>query len=143
MVQIRKCTSADFQQVATLLVQLWPKKGQNLGKLRGVYDRAMVSTAQRYVCAVDNGEIVGFLSLSFRNSLWQEALLANIDELVVAERRRGEGIGSALLGHAEELARKTGATRLELDSAFHRTEAHAFYEKHGFEKRALLFSLEL
>jgi hypothetical protein len=33
--------------------------------------------------------------------------------------------------------------RLELDSAFHRTNAHAFYDKLGFEKRAYLFTKEI
>lgn len=143
MWQIRKCANADFQRVAGLLVQLWPQKVQNLSKLRGVYERALLSTSQRYICAAEAGEVIGFLSISFKNSLWQEALLANIDELVVAEARRGEGIGSALLDHAVDLARKTGAARIELDSAFHRTEAHEFYERHGFEKRAFLFTMAL
>lgn len=143
MAQIRKCANADFQQVAALLEQLWPQKAQNLAKLRTVYDRAMTSTTQRYVCAVENGEIVGFASLSFKNSLWQEAALASIDELVVAERARGQGIGGALLDHMIDIARKTGCTRIELDSAFHRTEAHEFYDHRGFEKRAFLFTMEL
>ena len=143
MWQIRKCANADFQQVATLLVQLWPKKAQNISKLRAVYDRAMISTTQRYICAVENGEIVGFASLSIKNSLWQEALLANIDELVVAERARGRGVGGALLDAIVELARKNGCARVELDSAFHRTAAHEFYEHEGFEKRAFLFTMEL
>lgn len=143
MAQIRKCVSADFQQIATLLVQLWPQKVQNLAKLRGAFDRAMASTTQRYVCAVEDGEIVGFASFSMKYSLWQEALLAGLDELVVDEVWRGQGIGGALLDYVVEIARKTGCTRIELDSAFHRTEAHEFYERRGFEKRALLFTMAL
>jgi Acetyltransferases len=143
MAQIRKCVSADFQQIAALLVQLWPQKAQNLSKLRGAFDRAMASTTQRYVCATENGEIVGFASFSMKNSLWQEALLANLDELVVDEASRGQGIGGALLDYVVEIARKTGCGRIELDSAFHRTEAHEFYERRGFEKRAFLFTMAL
>jgi len=36
-----------------------------------------------------------------------------------------------------------GLKRLELDSAFHREQAHEFYLKLGFEKRAFLFSYPL
>lgn len=143
MVQIRKCVSADFEQIAALLVQLWPQKAQNLTKLRGAFDRALASTMQRYVCAVEDGEIVGFASLSMRYSLWQEALLANIDELVVDEDQRGQGVGSQLVDYVLDIARKTGCIRVELDSAFHRTEAHEFYERRGFEKRAFLFTMPL
>jgi glucosamine-phosphate N-acetyltransferase len=143
MAQIRKCVSADFGQVAALLVQLWPQKVQNLAKLHGAFDRALISTTQRYVCAVEDGEIVGFASLSMKSSLWQEALLANLDELVVDEAWRGRGIGGALIDYVVEIARKTGCSRLELDSAFHRTDAHEFYERRGFEKRAFLFTMAL
>jgi hypothetical protein len=30
--------------------------------------------------------------------------------------------------------------RVELESAFHRKKAHAFYERQGFENRGYLFS---
>ena len=43
----------------------------------------------------------------------------------------------------EELAVGVGCRRLELDSAFHFKEAHAFYEQRRFERRALLFSKAL
>ena len=45
-----------------------------------------------------------------------------------------------LLERLASLARERGCRAMELDSAFHRVEAHAFYEKLGFEKRAFLFA---
>lgn len=143
MPQIRRCTNGDFEQVTSLLVQLWPKKVQNLSKLRGVYERALGVTNQRYVCAIEGGSLVGFASLSIKNSLWEEGPLANIDEFVVDEEARGQGVGTALLEHMIDFARKSGCTRIELDSAFHRTEAHAFYEHKGFEQRAYLYTMKL
>ncbi len=143
MPQIRKCLNSDFEQVTSLLVQLWPKKVQNLSKLRGIYERALIATNQRYFVAVESGLIVGFVSLSLKNSLWEAGPLANIDEMVVDEEHRGEGIGSALMEHVIDTARKLGCGRIELDSAFHRTDAHAFYEKKGFEQRAYLFTMQL
>lgn len=143
MAQIRKCTNADFEQVASLLLQLWPSKKQNLSKLRGAFDRAMASTNQRYSCAIDNGDVVGFCSVSMKASLWEEGTVASIDELVVDDPSRGQGIGTALLDYVIDMARKAGCGRIELDSAFHRTEAHSFYERKGFEKRAFLFTMAL
>ncbi len=143
MWQIRKCTNADFGQVAALLLQLWPNKVQNLSKLRGVFDRAMASTNQRYICAVDEGNVVGFCSVSVKNSMWEEGPLAHVDELVVDDASRGQGIGSELLDYVVDMTRKSGCGRIELDSAFHRTDAHTFYERKGFEKRAFLFTMEL
>jgi GNAT superfamily N-acetyltransferase len=41
------------------------------------------------------------------------------------------------------LAKQKGCRVIELDSAFHREEAHRFYEHLGFEKRAYLFTKTL
>ena len=48
-----------------------------------------------------------------------------------------------MMQRIEELAAGVGCRRLELDSAFHFKEAHAFYEQRRFERRALLFSKAL
>ncbi len=143
MWQIRKGTNSDFEQVTSLLLQLWPSKKQDPLRLKGAYERGLASSNQRYFVAVDNGLIVGFVSLSFKNSLWQEGLLANIDEMVVDDEARGQGIGKALVEYAIDLARKSGCTRIELDSAFYRTESHAFYEHLGFEQRAYLYTMAI
>jgi ribosomal protein S18 acetylase RimI-like enzyme len=71
------------------------------------------------------------------------ANLGNIDELVVDIEYRNRGIGRLLINEMEAIAKHRGCKRLELDSAFHRTTAHAFYEKQGFERRAWLFTKEI
>lgn len=143
MWQIRKCSSADFDRVAALLRQLWPNKPMDASRLKLAWDRSLASTSQRLVCAVENGDVLGFCSLSIKNSLWNEGPLAHVDELIVAERAREQGIGTGLMDYVIDLAEKAGCTRVELDSAFHREQAHAYYESKGFEKRAFLFSLPI
>ena len=44
---------------------------------------------------------------------------------------------------AIKLAIESGCASIELDSAFHREDAHRFYESQGFENRAFLFSKSL
>ena len=51
----------------------------------------------------------------------------------------GQGIGRLLLRDAERRARQGGAARLEVTSAGHRTEAHAFYRACGFSEGAVRF----
>lgn len=143
MITIRDCVKEDFPAIAGLLGQLWPGSAIDLDCLRAAFERGLTSAAQHYCCAVQSGKIVGFCSLTFKNSLWQQGLMAHLDELVVDEAQRGRGIGTQLLSHAIEIAKNSHAIRLELDSAFHRKEAHKFYEQHGFENRALLFSFQL
>jgi GNAT superfamily N-acetyltransferase len=143
MMQIRPCSSEDFGGVLDLLKQLWPEKPLDPVSLRTVYDRALECDFQRYICATDGGRIIGFASLSVKNNLWQEGFLGHVDELVVDSGYRGHGVGTELLEHLIVIARQRGCRLVELDTAFHRKEAHDFYERMGFENRGYVFSKSL
>jgi len=123
-----------------LLAQLWPGKPLDPMGLRNVYNRALASDRQLYLCALDGQQVVGFGSLAIKANLWSEAFVGFVDEMVVDEAHRGQGIGSQILGQLTIWAREHGCNRIELDSAFHRKGAHAFYERHGFQSRGYLFS---
>ena len=56
-----------------------------------------------------------------------------IHQIAVHERYRKQGIGRALFQTIEDLAEQQGITHLELDSWAFNTDAHAFFEKLGFE----------
>ena len=140
MLQIRPCSSDDFSGVLILLKQLWPEKSLDPASLRIAYDRALASDSQRYICATDGEQVIGFGSLTVNNNLWQEGYLGHVDELVVDGDFRGRGVGAQLLEHLIVIAKQRGCRRIELDSGFHRPNAHRFYERHGFENRGYLFS---
>jgi ribosomal protein S18 acetylase RimI-like enzyme len=141
---IRRCRSDDFDAVLALLRQLWPARELDVAALRDVYRKGLASDRQAYLCAADPGEkLIAFGSLSVRNSIWQQGPLANVDELVVDEQWRGRGIGTDLLERLSDCAREMGCRRIELDSALHRKEAHAFYESRGFERMSFLFTRPL
>ena len=54
-----------------------------------------------------------------------------VDDLCVCENRRGEGIGTKLLEHAVEYAKKNGCVCVELNVWECNKGAIAFYEKFG------------
>lgn len=139
MVQIRECKAEDFDNVVALLCQLWPGKQLDSASLRRVYDRALASDRQVYLCA-ELDRVVGFGSLAIKSNLWSESFVGYVDEMVVDGVHQGRGIGSQILDHLISWARERGCNRIELDSAFHRKGAHAFYERRGFQSRAFLFS---
>jgi ribosomal protein S18 acetylase RimI-like enzyme len=140
MIQIRPATIEDFDQLLGLFRQLWPTKAIVPERLRLVFSRVIETPYKQYFCAVEGGMTVGLGSVSFKDNLWQEGEIAYVEELVVHENCRGKGAGSMLLEHLISLAMDRGCRRIELDTAFHREAAHRFYEKHGLEKRAYLFS---
>lgn len=129
----------DFQAVFQLPSQLWPDKDLDVAALRRVYERGLRANAQVYLCAIDGENVVGFASLTIKSNLWEGANLGHIDELIVDEKYRGRGLGTQLLEDIIAQARQRGCARVELDSAFHRTKAHQFYERQGFENPGIPF----
>jgi ribosomal protein S18 acetylase RimI-like enzyme len=141
--KIRNCKTKDFDIVFELLKQLWPGKELNKSSLKNVFEQIIRSENEESVCAEINGNVVGFCTLSVRNSLWQESRMGHICELVVDESFRGKQIGTNLINFVCKIAKKRGCKKIELDSAFHREKAHQFYANLEFENRAYLFSKNL
>jgi GNAT superfamily N-acetyltransferase len=143
MVQLRKAIPEDFADLLILFRQLWPTKPINEGRLREVFLRVIAAPGRQYFCAVMEGRVVGLGSVTIKDNLWQEGTIAYVEEIVVHEDLQGKGIGTRLLERLISSAKENGCRRVELDSAFHRKQAHQFYEQHGFENRAFLFSRAL
>ena len=63
--------------------------------------------------------------------------------LVVGEQHRGRGIGARLLDALEAEAALRGCLAVTLTSGDHRHEAHAFYERRGYEATGKRFAKSL
>ena len=82
---------------------------------------------------IDSGEIVGTLTLAlFRIPT---GLRAWIEDVVVDESVRGQGVGAALTESALERARREGAKTVDLTSRPSRETANRLYQRVGFEAR--------
>jgi ribosomal protein S18 acetylase RimI-like enzyme len=57
-----------------------------------------------------------------------------IEDVIVDENRREEGIGKKMMHHAINFAKNTGATKIELTSHKSRIEANKLYLSLGFKK---------
>lgn len=84
--------------------------------------------------------MIGFVDLEFRQRLNFGAPEAWIPDLVVAERARSRGAGTALLAAAEERAGARGCFALELEPAVWRERAHAFYLREGMTHSGAAFT---
>jgi len=141
--QIRSCQLSDFTSIFNLFKQLWPSLEMDYHALYAVYERALSSATQHLIVGVQEDRIVGFCSLSLKNNFWKAGCIGNVDELVVDESYRGQGIGKKLINRIEEIAISNQCNQIELDSSFHRKEAHHFYESIGYKSRAYLFTKPL
>jgi ribosomal protein S18 acetylase RimI-like enzyme len=77
----------------------------------------------------------GLAVLRFRPAIWTQALECYLAELYVVPERRGQGLGRALMEAAIELARREGATYMDLGTSEDDVAARALYESLGFSNR--------
>jgi GNAT superfamily N-acetyltransferase len=140
---IRDVADRDFDQVFGLLKQLWSYKKLDYEGMKKMFDHNLQSADHFYIVALFGPQVVGFCSLTVKHNLWVQGFLGNVDEMIVEESYRGQGVGRKLMKRITEIAIENNCKRLELESSFHREEAHKFYTELGFEKRAYLFSKAL
>jgi GNAT superfamily N-acetyltransferase len=77
--------------------------------------------------------VVGTLQLTFTPSLsYQGGWRATVESVRADSSLRGQGIGTALMERAIELARAKGCVLMQLTTHKTRTDAHRFYERLGF-----------
>jgi GNAT superfamily N-acetyltransferase len=97
-----------------------------------------------HVALAPDGETVGtFALLVMDNLAHMGASSAIVEDVCVDHRRRGRGIGRALLCFAMDFARERGCYKLVLSSNVAREGAHAFYRALGFEQHGVSFHVRL
>jgi glucosamine-phosphate N-acetyltransferase len=140
---IRAAEYDDFENIFPLLEQLWSDLKLDFKTLFDIYKKGIDSESQRLIVGIVDNKTIGFCSLTIKNNLWQTGNLGHVDELVIDKSCRGKGYGKTLIDSITKIAKDLKCKRIELDSAFHRKEAHRFYESIGYENRAFLFSKTL
>ena len=89
---------------------------------------------QAVLVAVDSaGSAIGYAQIGTVDYVYHEAF-AELMGLVVDVAHRGEGVGRRLMEAAESWAAERGLGVLSLRSNVVRAEAHAFYERLGYER---------
>jgi glucosamine-phosphate N-acetyltransferase len=141
--KIKECTTRDFPDVFRLLEQLWPEAALDFHSEEAVFAAYVENDEDVPLAALEEGKLVGFASLNIRNSLWRTGRVGYMDTLVVEENHKRSGVGAALVERAEEIARDRGCSYIELDSAFHRKEAHDFYDAVGYERFGIMFGKKI
>ena len=134
-VAVRMAAPDDWGAVAGLLVELGrgvatgtaddPTHHQSFaGHLRQLGNVTLVAEIDAVV--------VGVIDMEYHQRLGDHRPQARVNDVVVTERARGSGVGTALLRRAEELARKRGCFRMSLVTATWRDASIAFYRREGW-----------
>ena len=132
--QIDVATQADkelydaFQRLVPQLTNNNPPPS-----LDDLADLVRDSSSALMVVRDDHGKIVGALTLTVYRV--PTGIRSIIEDVIVDNSARGQGIGEALMKYAIDLARKKGAKNISLTSNPIREAANRLYVRVGFKKR--------
>lgn len=133
---VRDAVVEDWPQVAELLVELGrdvsPSAVSNPSYVIRFGGHLALRESRTLVAEEPGGRLLGFVDMEFRQRLGHPRPQAWVNDLVVTEPMRGQGVGAALLARAEELALKRGCFRMSLETAGWREATHRFYEREGW-----------
>ena len=136
---IRLATAADEDAFLDLLPQLFKAPGPPAPW----YTRERGSAGFRWALERENADVL--LAFDGDTLVGLSSVYADIysirygprcwlQDLVVRNDRRGQGIGAALIRESAEWARAHGCTHLELASGASRLDAHRFYRSRGMSE---------
>ena len=137
---IRPATSSDIADLALLVERYW-----EFESIRG-FDRphieaaliALTSTPEHGAIwvAQAHDRLCAYLIAVYMLSLEHGGMMAEIDELYVCPEMRSQGVGSLLVTAAQGDMAARGLVRLQLQLGVDNLRGRAFYERHGFRRRA-------
>lgn len=135
-VEVRDARVADAPAIVPLLEELgYPAIPEVIARRL----EALAQINETVLVAECEGELLGLITVHVTPVLHRPTYVGRITTLVVAKRAHGRGIGRALVHAAERLLASRGCALLEVTSNRKRTDAHAFYERLGYEATSVRF----
>ena len=128
--RLRPATRADFDAVTALLAELGrPAVGEaERADAQAVFEEQVVDARAHHIVAEDDdGHVVAFCSLHFRERLNWPTEEAWVPDLIVTDSARRRGIAAAILAEVERRARARDCHAIQLESGYQRAEAHHLY----------------
>ena len=146
-VSVAEVTETDLEQLKPLLVELLEslRQSEAVDIHRGVRRcrRMLEDPTHSLLVAKAGGCLVGFVHVSFRQTILHGDPSGLIDELVVAKDWRGRGIGKELVGAAMQACRDLECCEVEVSTEKANVKARKFYKACGFAEDAVLLEQQL
>ena len=131
---IREAQEGDMSQVLTLIKELaiFEKESNAVEVTVDDLKKDGFGEKKLFHCFVGeiNGEIVGMALVYPRYSTWKGPII-HLEDLIVTEKMRGSGLGSALLKEVVKYGNNLGVRRICWEVLDWNEPAIAFYEKNG------------
>jgi len=128
---VRNLEKDDAEDVALLIPQLTKNIIDQENLVERIEQLAKPQSSQ-YVVAEADGKVVGLGGIAWY-SIPSKGEIAWLEEVVVDEKYRGQGIAKALIGELLKIAEKKHIKTIKLTSVNSATDS--LYEKFGFIKK--------
>ncbi len=134
MIQVHRLTQlgVSVEDINALLPQLRRDASEPLGTQEEL-EKIIADENVVFVAAKDGERIVGMGTSYLVQKFGKKT--GFVEDVVVDEAYRGQGLGQSVMEVLIEESRKAGATQLYLTSGHDRLAAQKLYEKLGFKKK--------
>jgi GNAT superfamily N-acetyltransferase len=131
-ITIRDACESDSASIAQLLSELGYSNTPKFAKEK----IKLISNQKdnKFFVAIMDSQVVGFAYAHILPLLHQPGNACRVTALVVSEKCRKKGIGRKLMETAEDFAKVNDCVKLEITSGDHRSWAHDFYRKIGYQE---------
>ena len=132
--QIRDAIKSDMPEVLALIraLALFEKEPDAVDIDVADLESAAFDSPKKFTCFVAQGDrgLIGMALIYFRFSTWKGPVV-HLEDLIVHQSYRGQGVGTALYRSVMEFAQAQGVKRVNWEVLHWNTAAISFYEKTG------------
>jgi len=131
-------TDDELIAASRVLLQLRPHYDQ--ASLLAQIKKQQDCAGFRVATVIHDDEVVCVAGFVITEKLaWGKALY--VDDLVTDENKRSLGAGHTMIAWLKAYAHEQGCCELRLDSGVQRLDAYRFYDREGFARASLHFSI--
>jgi aminoglycoside 6'-N-acetyltransferase I len=133
---IIEVTQEDFDEWLELTLKLWSEP--SVEEMQIVWADVLHSPGKTaYLVRADNGRAIAFMNLSLRHDYVagaNQSPVAYVEGIYVEKEYQKQGIGKALIQHAEQWAQQQGCVELASDALINNIASYEFHTKVGFRE---------
>jgi ribosomal protein S18 acetylase RimI-like enzyme len=143
MITLRDATPKDAASIVQLIGELAISIGERSTLSTTYVEKYLLFPGCKALLAEVDGQIVGLLSYTIHPNLYHAGETCLIEEFVVRESARGQGVGSALLNELLHRMEALGCVEVSVSTMPDNAEAIRFYKEHGMFDEAILLEKHL
>jgi GNAT superfamily N-acetyltransferase len=146
-IRIRKARKSDLSAIRKLVAELVDAMDDteciDVRIPLRTLEHLLTDARSYFLVATTKVTPVGFIHFTIRQTILHRSPSAMIDELVVTKEYQGKGIGKQLVLATIEKCRQLRCCEVEVSTERTNVLARRFYKKCGFNKKEILFEVDL